>query len=92
LTPPVEASHRLEPNQKVVESDESFVIPCAAPESSTGGAEMWKPEHRRAAERRGLRDPSDLTDAEWTLVEQYGLLRPAAIPRHRANWLAHFGA
>jgi transposase len=30
---------------------------------------MWKPEDRRAAERRGLRYPSDLTDAEWTLVE-----------------------
>lgn len=29
---------------------------------------MWKPEHRRAANRRGLRYPSDLTDAEWTLV------------------------
>jgi transposase len=29
---------------------------------------MWKPEHRRAAERRGLRYPSDLTDAEWALV------------------------
>ena len=26
----------LEPIQKVVESDESFVIPCAAPESSLG--------------------------------------------------------
>ena len=25
---------------------------------------MWKPEHRRAADRRGLRYPSDLTDAE----------------------------
>jgi hypothetical protein len=24
---------------------------------------MWKPEHRRAAERRDLRYPSDLTDA-----------------------------
>ena len=34
-----------------------------------GGAEMWKPEHRRAAERRGLRYPSDLTDAEWALIE-----------------------
>jgi len=45
------------------------VIPCAAPESSTGGAEMWKPEHRRAAARHGLRYPSDLTDAEWVLVE-----------------------
>jgi len=29
---------------------------------------MWKPEHRRAAERRGLRYPSDLTDAEWGLI------------------------
>src|SRR5271156_6251916 len=30
---------------------------------------MWKPEHRRAADRRGLRYPSDLTDAEWAIVE-----------------------
>ena len=30
---------------------------------------MWKPEHRRAADRRGLRYPSDMTDAEWALVE-----------------------
>jgi transposase len=30
---------------------------------------MWTPEHRRAADRRGLRYPSDLTDAEWALVE-----------------------
>src|SRR6266849_11201961 len=30
---------------------------------------MWKPEHRRGAERRGLRYPSDLTDAEWALIE-----------------------
>jgi hypothetical protein len=30
---------------------------------------MWKLEHRRAAERRGLRYPSDLTDAEWALVD-----------------------
>ncbi len=29
---------------------------------------MWKPEHRTAADRRGLRYPSDLTDAEWALV------------------------
>jgi transposase len=29
---------------------------------------MWKPEHRRAADRSGLRYPSDLTDAEWVLV------------------------
>jgi len=30
---------------------------------------MWKSEHRSAAERRGLRCPSDLTDAEWALIE-----------------------
>jgi transposase len=30
---------------------------------------MWTPEHRRAADRRGQRYPSDLTDAEWALVE-----------------------
>jgi transposase len=36
---------------------------------------MWTPEHRRAAERRGLRYPSDLTDAEWEHVRP--LIRPA---------------
>ena len=36
---------------------------------------MWKPEHRVAAERRGLRYPSDLTDAEWALVKP--LIPPA---------------
>ena len=36
---------------------------------------MWKPEHRAAADRRGLRYESDLTDAEWTLVAP--LIRPA---------------
>ena len=30
---------------------------------------MWKPEHRVAADRSGLRYPSDLTDTEWVLVE-----------------------
>lgn len=30
---------------------------------------MWTSEHRRAANRRGLRYPSDLTDAEWALIE-----------------------
>jgi transposase len=30
---------------------------------------MWTAEHRRAADRSGLRYPSDLTDAEWGLVE-----------------------
>ncbi len=36
---------------------------------------MWKPEHRAAADRRGLRDESDLTDAEGALVAP--LIRPA---------------
>ena len=30
---------------------------------------MWKPEHRRGADRTGLRYPSDLSDAEWLIVE-----------------------
>jgi transposase len=30
---------------------------------------MWKPEHRQSAERDGVRYPSDLTEAEWALVE-----------------------
>jgi hypothetical protein len=30
---------------------------------------MWTPEHRLAADRSGLRYPSDLTDAEWAIVE-----------------------
>ena len=36
---------------------------------------MWQAEHRRSAVRRGLRYPSDLTDAEWALVEP--LIPPA---------------
>jgi transposase len=36
---------------------------------------MWKPEHRQAADRSGLRYPSDLTDAEWAIVEP--LIPPA---------------
>jgi transposase len=36
---------------------------------------MWKPEHRVAADRRGLRYPSDMTDAEWALIES--LIPPA---------------
>ena len=36
---------------------------------------MWKPEHRRNADRRRLRYPSDLTDAEWALVSP--LIAPA---------------
>ena len=30
---------------------------------------MWTSEHRRAADRRGLRYPSDLSDAEWAVIE-----------------------
>jgi hypothetical protein len=29
---------------------------------------MWTAEHRRAADRRGLRYPSDLADDEWAVV------------------------
>jgi transposase len=31
---------------------------------------MWTPEQRRAVHRNGLRYPSDLTDAEWAIVER----------------------
>jgi hypothetical protein len=41
---------------------------------------MRTPEHRRAADRHGLRYPSDLTDAEWALIE------PAAIGAKK--WLS----
>jgi len=30
---------------------------------------MWTAEYRRVATRRGLRYPSDLTDAEWGFIE-----------------------
>ena len=36
---------------------------------------MWKPEHRLAAVRGGLRYPSDLNDAEWMLIA--ALIPPA---------------
>ena len=36
---------------------------------------MWKSEHRVAADRRDLRYPSDLIDAEWALVSS--LIPPA---------------
>jgi transposase len=32
---------------------------------------MWTVEHRRVYERDGLRYPSDLSDAEWALVEPF---------------------
>lgn len=36
---------------------------------------MWTPENRSHYERKGLRYPTDLTDAEWALVEPH--IRPA---------------
>src|SRR5918998_6968321 len=36
---------------------------------------VWTLEHRRAADRRGLRCPSDLTDPEWQVVRPP--IRPA---------------
>ena len=36
---------------------------------------MWKPEHRQAARRNGLRYPSDMTDDEWALA--VALIPPA---------------
>src|SRR6266581_1333831 len=40
---------------------------------------MWKPEHRRAADRHGSRYPSDLSDSEWALIE------PAIPPAKRGG-------
>ena len=39
------------------------------------GHHMWTDEHRRTADRKGLRYPSDLNDLEWRLVEP--LIPPA---------------
>jgi transposase len=36
---------------------------------------MWKPEHRQAARRKGLRYGSDMTDEEWALAAP--LISPA---------------
>src|SRR5829696_1175112 len=32
---------------------------------------MWKAETRRCYDRKGLRDPTDVTDAEWELVRPF---------------------
>ena len=58
----------LEPIRKLLELDELDVIPYQALDSLGGERPMWKPEHRRAADRSSLRYPSDLTNAEWELV------------------------
>jgi transposase len=41
---------------------------------------MWKPEHRLAAEPRGLRHPSEMNDLEWTLIA------PLIPPARRGGW------
>src|SRR5215211_1844925 len=33
---------------------------------------MWKAETRRLYDRKGLRDPTDVTDAEWELARPFG--------------------
>ena len=62
------------------------MIRYAAPESSTGGAEMWKPEHRRAAERRGLRDPP-LRGRSGT-----GAFHDCGLPRNLGEGLNYYSA
>ncbi len=42
---------------------------------------MWKPLHRLAADRNGLRYPSDLADAEWALIAP--LIPPARHGRRK---------
>ena len=51
----------LKPIKEVVEPDEWVLIPLALDTQIREGAPMWKPEHRLAADRSGLRCPSDLT-------------------------------
>lgn len=37
--------------------------------AETEEASMWTAANRKSYERKGLRYPSDMTDAEWALVE-----------------------
>ena len=30
---------------------------------------MWTPESRKHYDRKGLRDPSDMTNSEWALIQ-----------------------
>ncbi len=55
------------------------MIPCVAPDSCWRGAECGSLNIAAAADRRGLRYPSDLTDAEWALIE------PAIPPAKRGG-------
>jgi transposase len=61
------AAIALEPIREVLESDESDVIPYWVLDSPRS-APMWTPDHRRTANRNGLRYPSDLTDDEWVII------------------------
>lgn len=65
--------HCLEPIHKVVESNESDVIPSEADDSPW--RERCGSPKIASADRRGLRYPSDLTGAEWSLVAS--LIPPA---------------
>jgi transposase len=56
----------LEPILKELESKESVVTPPAI--CFLRDMPMWKPEHRVTTNRCGLRYPSDLTDAEWSVI------------------------
>ena len=59
--------HHLEPIREVLESDESDVIHRWALDSLES-ARCGSLNTAVAADRRGLRYPSDLTDAEWAIV------------------------
>jgi hypothetical protein len=52
---------------------------------------MWKPEHRRTADRRGLRYPSDLTDAEWGAGGTGNSAGQARRPVRHAELVVHGG-
>src|SRR6185312_5560567 len=44
---------------------------------------MWQPEHRRAADRRGLNYPCDMTDAEWAVEHGASVIRRVPMPPAR---------
>jgi hypothetical protein len=53
---------------------------------------MWKPEHRLAADRRGLRYPSYLTDAELAIVARArGRVPTITDPRRSSSILRRGG-
>ncbi len=66
----VSGHFRLEPDQKVLKSLESLVIPSPAGESRSGAA-MWTKEGRIQHAPRKEGYPSDLTDAEWNLIRPF---------------------